>query len=149
MPELTDKPINKNPSAECSITIMIEVPEPGSVWKHYNGAVYTVLHIANEPDDRLYRDRYPITVVYQGSNGKVWTRRADDWLRAMTFMAPPKVPTPTEPPNWVHPPVPTSGNTETLTPTYRLHWSKYYEGVLEQLFLDADGKEHWKPVPRE
>lgn len=55
-------------------------PLPGSKWQHYNGTPYTVLHIANEPDD----DRYPLTVVYQGPNGKIWARRADDWHRSMT-----------------------------------------------------------------
>lgn len=55
-------------------------PAVGSRWRHRNGASYVVLHIANEPSD----DRYPLTVVYQGPNGRVWTRRADDWLRSMT-----------------------------------------------------------------
>ncbi len=58
-------------------------PLPGSKWQHYNGTPYTVLHIANEPDD----DRYPLTVVYQGPNGKVWARRADDWHRSMKELA--------------------------------------------------------------
>jgi hypothetical protein len=55
-------------------------PTPGSKWRHYNGTPYTVLHIANEPDGA----RYPLTVVYQGPNGMVWARRADDWHRSMT-----------------------------------------------------------------
>ncbi len=55
-------------------------PTPGSVWRHRNGNIYTVLHIANEPDD----ERYPRTVVYQGTNGRIWARRADDWHRSMT-----------------------------------------------------------------
>lgn len=54
----------------------------GDVWQHTNGNLYTVLHIANEPDEL----RYPRTIVYQGPNGKVWARRADDWHRSMTFM---------------------------------------------------------------
>jgi len=57
-----------------------EVPEKGTAWTHTSGRVYTVLHIANEPDE----ERYPLAVVYQGTNGKVWTRRADDWHRSMT-----------------------------------------------------------------
>lgn len=55
-------------------------PAPGSVWVHRSGTEYHVLHLANEPND----DRYPLTVVYQGPNGKVWSRRADDWHRSMT-----------------------------------------------------------------
>jgi hypothetical protein len=119
------------------------MPMPGSVWRHYNNSIYTVLHIANEPDD----ERYPATVVYQGTNGKVWARRLDDWHRSMTFTGPSvKLTPPTNPPDWT-PPVLISDKPETLTPTYRLRWSRY--GLLEQLFLGTDNREHWKPVPRE
>lgn len=57
-----------------------DTPEPGTCWRHYNGHTYVVMHIANTLDD----ERYPLTVVYQGANGLVWTRRADDWHRSMT-----------------------------------------------------------------
>lgn len=59
---------------------MNALPVIGSVWKHYNGNEYRVLHIANEPDEA----RYPLTVVYIGENDRVWARRADDWHRSMT-----------------------------------------------------------------
>lgn len=52
----------------------------GSEWQHKNGNIYTVLCIANEPDD----ERYPKTIVYQGANGNIWARRYDDWNRSMT-----------------------------------------------------------------
>lgn len=55
--------------------------EQGSYWRHTNGNRYQVLHLANLLDD----DKYPLTVVYQGGNGKVWTRRASDWHRSMTL----------------------------------------------------------------
>ena len=55
-------------------------PKPGTIWRHRNGNLYTVLHIANGPDE----ERYPRTVVYQGENGLVWARRAADWHRSMT-----------------------------------------------------------------
>ena len=58
----------------------MKTPEIGSRWQHRNGNVYTVLHIANLADE----ERYPKTSVYQGPNGMVWTRRADDWHRSMT-----------------------------------------------------------------
>lgn len=57
--------------------------EVGTRWRHYNGNEYVVLHLANEPDD----ERYPLTVVYQGANGKVWARPASDWFRSMTEIA--------------------------------------------------------------
>lgn len=58
-------------------------PELGSVWRHHSGRLYTVILIANQPDN----DRYPVTVVYQGENGKVWARPASDWDRSMTRMS--------------------------------------------------------------
>lgn len=57
-------------------------PTPGSTWRHYNGNLYRVIHIANEPDD----DRYPKMVIYQGVNGRIWARRADDWHRSMILL---------------------------------------------------------------
>ena len=52
----------------------------GEKYKHYNGNVYTVIHLANlkETDD------YKTTVVYQGDNGLVWTRPIKDWNRSFT-----------------------------------------------------------------
>jgi hypothetical protein len=59
----------------------MNLPEINSSWKHHNGNHYTVLHIANEPDE----ERYPCMIVYQGTNGKVWARKATDWHRSMTL----------------------------------------------------------------
>lgn len=56
------------------------LPDPGSRWQHRNGGLYTVEAIANLHGD----ERYPVTVVYRGENGLLWTRRADDWHRSMT-----------------------------------------------------------------
>lgn len=58
-------------------------PAVGSRWQHRNGNFYTVLRIANEPDE----ERYPKTVVYQGDNKRVWARRASDWHRSMTLVS--------------------------------------------------------------
>lgn len=55
-------------------------PEIGSRWKHYNGIEYTVLHIANIGGSKNYKE----TVVYQGNNGKVWTRELEDWYRSFS-----------------------------------------------------------------
>lgn len=57
-------------------------PEPGSIWRHRNGAVYAVLFIANKPDN----DRYPETVIYRSNaNGNIWARPLSDWHRSMTL----------------------------------------------------------------
>jgi hypothetical protein len=58
----------------------MNIPSIGSEWVHRNGNIYTVIQIANLPDE----PRYTLTIVYRGSNGEVWARRADDWHRSMT-----------------------------------------------------------------
>lgn len=60
----------------------LPLPAVGSKWLHRNGNTYTVLHIANELDEA----RYPRSIVYQGQNGKIWVRRADDWHRSMSLI---------------------------------------------------------------
>lgn len=55
-------------------------PADGSLWIHYNGNVYRVICLTNKPNT----ERYPLMVVYQGKNGELWSRRADDWHRSMT-----------------------------------------------------------------
>lgn len=59
------------------------LPDHGSRWRHESGRVYTVLTCTNA----LNVERYPTMVVYQGENGKVWSRRADDWQRSMTLLS--------------------------------------------------------------
>ena len=53
-----------------------------SEWRHTNGNLYHVLCIANEHTERP--DQYPVTVVYQGDNGRIWSRPLSDWHRSMT-----------------------------------------------------------------
>src|ERR1700676_402902 len=55
-------------------------PQVGQFWKHRKEATYQVLGITSEPDeDRA--DKHPVTVFYQGSDGRRWTRTLDSWLR--------------------------------------------------------------------
>lgn len=63
---------------------MSTFPRPTSVWQHTNGNRYTVLCIANEFSERP--EQYPPTVVYQGDNGRTWSRAASDWARSMTLV---------------------------------------------------------------
>lgn len=58
-----------------------DIPAIGSAWQHRSGRTYTVLHIANVPDNR----DYPLTIVYRDTDGNVWARWADDWHRTMTL----------------------------------------------------------------
>jgi hypothetical protein len=59
------------------------LPQVGFFYKHKNGNKYRIIAITNaEGDDESKREKYPVTVVYQGSNGKIWSRRADEWNRS-------------------------------------------------------------------
>ncbi|WP_211232681.1 hypothetical protein [Marinobacterium litorale] len=61
---------------------ILEIPEKDSVWVHNSGREYRVTCITN-----LYTvnpERYPITVVYVGANGNIWSRPLFDWQRSMT-----------------------------------------------------------------
>jgi hypothetical protein len=62
----------------------IEIPRPGSVWKHTSGAHYVVLLIANKHSEQP--DRYPVTVVYRSIDQRVWSRPLSDWFRSMTIL---------------------------------------------------------------
>lgn len=58
----------------------IKIPSLKSKWKHHNGIKYKVIAIANEESN----EKYPITVVYKGKNGKIWSRPLTDWYRSFT-----------------------------------------------------------------
>lgn len=57
--------------------------EAGSVWEHRNGCIYTVQCLANT--DTQNPEKYPVTVIYKGKNGKTWARPMSDWHRSMTL----------------------------------------------------------------
>lgn len=58
------------------------VPAQGSPWTHRkSGASYKVLLLTNEDAER--KDDFPVTVVYQGADGKVWSRPLAEWHGAM------------------------------------------------------------------
>lgn len=59
----------------------IPEPNPEILWRHYKGATYRVLAIANR--DTTDHTKYPVMVVYQNTvNHTIWARRADDWHRS-------------------------------------------------------------------
>ena len=66
---------------------MSQLPIPGSVWCHTNGNRYILMCIANEFSERP--EQYPPTVVYQGENGRIWSRPVSDWahLGSMTLVS--------------------------------------------------------------
>lgn len=62
---------------------MNEIKEQ-SRWNHRNGGSYTVLYVANSFASEENKEKYPETVVYQGTNGKIWARLASDWHRSFS-----------------------------------------------------------------
>lgn len=56
------------------------VPTVNSTWSHTSGIRYTVLMITNVESTK---PEYPPTVVYQGPNGKLWSRPLSQWHRSM------------------------------------------------------------------
>lgn len=46
------------------------LPLPGSEWRHRSGRIYVILMITNVDTQR---SDFPVTVVFQGPNGKRWS----------------------------------------------------------------------------
>lgn len=63
-------------------TLRTDAPKATTRWQHHNGNFYNVLLVSNGDSERL--DEYPETVVYQGDNGKVWSRPLSRWHGSMT-----------------------------------------------------------------
>lgn len=59
-----------------------EVPVLNSRWVHKNGNQYTVICVTNLKTTR--HEEYPITVVYRGDNGNLWSRLLSRWYGSMT-----------------------------------------------------------------
>ena len=61
-------------------------PEAGQVWKHRKGALYTVLGVTSEPDDEK-AEKFPVTIFYEGEDGKRWTRTLTSWFGSFTLLS--------------------------------------------------------------
>lgn len=78
--QIARRNLEENLNSNKTEKVLIVIPAIGSRWKHYNGLEYTVLYIANLEGGKHYKE----TVVYQGDNGKVWTRELEDWYRSFS-----------------------------------------------------------------
>ena len=58
----------------------MKIPKIKSKWIHTNGVKYKVVAIANETNT----EKYPLTIIYKGKNGKIWSRPLNDWYRSFT-----------------------------------------------------------------
>ncbi len=59
------------------------IPKDDSLWRHHTGRMYRVLLIANRDSTR---PEYPITVVYRGTNQKIWSKPLSNFLEKMTWV---------------------------------------------------------------
>lgn len=75
------KNLQEGKNADGSGKISINKPKAGEIYIHHNGIIYQVLYIANEESTN---ESYPETVVYQGNNGKVWTKPLNNFLEKMS-----------------------------------------------------------------
>jgi len=57
-----------------------QIPKPKSKWQHHNGCKYEVIAVANLDSER---EEYPITVVYKGVNGEIWSKPLVGFLSRM------------------------------------------------------------------
>lgn len=60
------------------------LPEIGSNWVHKRGNEYEVLAIANVHAKDERREDYPLLVIYQGLDGKIWSRGVISWNKTMS-----------------------------------------------------------------
>ena len=65
-----------------------DCPQPGTIWQHYKGGVYTVLGIstwAGRSEDETTAER--LGVVYMGAqSGCVWWRSVREWHEPITVL---------------------------------------------------------------
>lgn len=59
------------------------LPDVGTKYRHHNGNVYEVMFITNVGSQR---PEYPVTVVYKGENGKVWSKPLADFKAKMSLV---------------------------------------------------------------
>lgn len=57
-------------------------PQPGETYMYKSHIPYKVLFLTNTANEN---PDYPIQVVYQGSNGNIWSRPLETWFDSMTL----------------------------------------------------------------
>lgn len=58
-----------------------DIPKLQERYRHLNGNEYTVIMLANLDSAR---PEYPITIVYQGCDGKVWAKDLNNFYKKMS-----------------------------------------------------------------
>lgn len=63
-----------------------QLPQHGEDWLHHGGKEYKIITVTNTA--ALDHDKFPVTVVYQGHDGNIWSRPANSFLRKFTRCTP-------------------------------------------------------------
>lgn len=64
-------------------TVAPYYPVIGSKWKHHKGEVYIVLGVTSSPEE-FNAEKFPISVFYEGPDGRRWTRTLESWKQSFT-----------------------------------------------------------------
>ena len=59
------------------------IPQPQQRWRHHNGVEYVVICLSNEHSER---DEYPLTITYQGENGRIWSKPLRGFMKSMNLI---------------------------------------------------------------
>lgn len=62
------------------VKLIHRMPIKYSRWTHHSGRTYTVIMITNRWSTK---SEYPITIVYEGTNGRVWSKPLKNFLETM------------------------------------------------------------------
>lgn len=62
-----------------------ECPGIGTVYTHNNGNTYLVFGLGNLHAQEQNRQKYPITVMYIGANGYIWTKPVHEFLKSASL----------------------------------------------------------------
>lgn len=67
------------------------IPPKGSIWRHHrNDKLYKVILVANQDAEEYKQDEYPLTVVYEDPEGRIWSRLFERWHPSFTMESNPE-----------------------------------------------------------
>ena len=64
--------------------MLAKIESHKGLWVHTNGDRYRVIKILNRYAEDCRRDEYPLLVEYEGTDGRVWAKSPEGFLRSRT-----------------------------------------------------------------
>lgn len=65
----------------CDDSLIQKIPSKGDSYRHTNGNIYKIILIANKHSKNA---KYPITVIYTGTNNRIWAKSLSNFTYTMT-----------------------------------------------------------------